>query len=50
VQKLKPLMDEALPALTAGKSVGETIVAPRLQYLETTAPTRIAQLTKAFCK
>jgi tetratricopeptide (TPR) repeat protein len=50
VQKLKPLLDEAVPALQAGRSANEAIVAPRLQYLETQAPMRIAQLTKAFCK
>ena len=50
VNQMKPLGDEALPALTVGRVVGEAIVAPRLQWLEQTFPTRLAQLTKAFCK
>jgi tetratricopeptide (TPR) repeat protein len=50
VQKLKPMLDEALPALTAGRAINEAIVAPRLQYLQEGVPNRIAQLTKAFCK
>ena len=50
VQKMKPMADEALPALTAGKSVNEGIVTPRLTYLEQGMTKRIADLTKAFCK
>lgn len=50
VNQLKPLGDEALPALTQGRVVGESIVGPRLQWLEQTFPTRLAQLQKAFCK
>jgi tetratricopeptide (TPR) repeat protein len=50
VNQLKPLGDEALPALTQGRVVGEAIVGPRLQWLEQTFPTRLAQLQKAFCK
>jgi hypothetical protein len=50
VQQLKPLLDESLPALTAGRDINEAIVEPRLKYLQEGLPTRIAQLTKAFCK
>ena len=49
VQKIKPMLDEALPALQSGRSFNEAIVGPRIQYLEQ-VPARITVLTKALCK
>jgi tetratricopeptide (TPR) repeat protein len=48
-QQMKVLLDEAGPAMEAGRSIQEAFVSQRIGYLETFAK-RIDQMIKAFCK
>ncbi len=48
-QQMKILMDESAPALQAGRSINEAVVAPRIQALEQFTA-RIKSLIKAYCK
>jgi hypothetical protein len=48
-QQMKTLMDEASPALHAGRSINEGVVAPRIQALDQFTA-HINSLIKAYCK
>jgi hypothetical protein len=48
-QQMKTLMDEAAPALQAGRSINEGVVAPRIQALDQFTA-HINSLLKAYCK
>jgi len=48
-QQMKTLMDESAPALQAGRSINEGVVAPRIQALDQFTA-HINSLLKAYCK
>jgi tetratricopeptide (TPR) repeat protein len=48
-QQMKVLLDESGPALNAGRTINEAVVAPRLQALDQFTA-RINSLIKAYCK
>jgi tetratricopeptide (TPR) repeat protein len=48
-QQMKTFMDEAAPALQAGRSINEGVVAPRIQALDQFTA-HINSLLKAYCK